>query len=105
MAVENIDIAKIFDEVADLLEISGESFFRVRAYRNASRVIRDLSSPLYGIAADPNQKLESLPGIGKDLAGKIKVILETGDLPLRVELEEQLPGPPGGHEGSGARAA
>lgn len=90
-AVQNNDIAKIFDEVADLLEISGESFFRVRAYRNASRVIRDLSTPLSKIARDPDAKLEDLPGIGKDLAGKIQTIIDTGDLPMRVELEEHLP--------------
>jgi DNA polymerase (family 10) len=91
MAVENNEITKIFDEVADLLEITGASYFRVRAYRNASRVIRDLSTPLYRIAKDPDEKLEDLPGIGKDLAGKIQQIIETGDLDLRLELEGQLP--------------
>ncbi|MDD5748095.1 MAG: DNA polymerase/3'-5' exonuclease PolX [Actinomycetota bacterium] len=89
--IKNRDIARIFDEVADLLEISGESFFRVRAYRNASRVIRDLSTPLSTIARSQNAKLEDLPGIGKDLAEKIQTIVETGDLPLRRELESELP--------------
>ncbi len=91
MVVENSDIAAIFDEVADLLEISGESFFRVRAYRNASRVIRDLSRSAAGIEADPEQKLEDLPGIGKDLAGKIREIVNTGDLALRRDLEREYP--------------
>lgn len=91
MAVTNAEIASIFDEVADLLEISGESYFRVRAYRNASRVIRDLSTQVASIAAGPEAKLEDLPGIGKDLAGKIKTIVETGDLPLRKELEGEIP--------------
>lgn len=91
MAVINAEIAGIFDEVADLLEISGASFFRVRAYRNASRVINDLSAPVAKIAGDPEAKLEDLPGIGKDLAGKIRTIVETGDLPLRQELEGEIP--------------
>ena len=80
---------RIFDEVADLLEISGESFFRVRAYRNASRVIRDLTTSLASIAEEPGAGLESLPGIGKDLANKITEVLETGDLALKRELESQ----------------
>ena len=91
MAVENIDVARIFDEVADLLEISGESFFRVRAYRNASRVIRDLTTSLASIAEEPGAGLESLPGIGKDLAARITEILETGDLSLKRDLEGKLP--------------
>lgn len=91
MPVTNVEIARIFDEVADLLEISGESFFRVRAYQNASRVIRDLSTQVSTIAADPDAKLEDLASIGKDLAGKIRTIIDTGDLPLRQELEGQIP--------------
>ena len=39
MQVTNAEIARVFDEVADLLEINGEGFFRVRAYRNASRTL------------------------------------------------------------------
>jgi DNA polymerase (family 10) len=91
MPVENADIATIFDEVADLLEISGASFFRVRAYRNASRVIRDLSRSLASMTSEPGFKLEDLPGVGKDLAAKIREILETGDLRLRRDLERDVP--------------
>jgi DNA polymerase (family X) len=91
LPVDNSQIAAIFDEVGDLLEISGANFFRVRAYRNASRVIKDLSTPVAQVAADPDRKLEDLPGIGKDLADKIATILETGDLPMRQELEGQYP--------------
>ena len=91
MAVGNARIADIFDEVGDLLEISGENFFRVRAYHNAARVVRDLSTSVEEVAAEPDRDLTELPGIGKDLAGKIHTILETGDLPMRQELESQIP--------------
>lgn len=91
MAVGNARIADIFDEVGDLLEISGENFFRVRAYHNAARVVRDLSTSVEEVAADPDRDLTELPGIGKDLAGKIQTILESGDLPMRQELESQIP--------------
>lgn len=104
MAVTNAEIASILDEVADLLEISGESFFRVRAYRNASRVIRDLSTRVASIAAGPGARLEDLPGIGKDLAGKVRTIVETGDLPLRKELEGDTDRAHGRDKGCGGRA-
>jgi DNA polymerase (family X) len=91
LPVDNSQVAAIFDEVGDLLEISGANFFRVRAYRNAARLIKDLSTPVAQVAVDPDRKLEDLPGIGKDLADKISTILETGDLPLRTEMEGQIP--------------
>jgi DNA polymerase/3'-5' exonuclease PolX len=89
--MENPEVAQVFDEVADLLDIQGENPFRVRAYRNAARTVRDLSEPLVERVRDSERKLEDLSGIGKDLAGKIKTILETGDLPLRQELRAQVP--------------
>jgi DNA polymerase (family X) len=87
--MENPEVAQVFEEVADLLDIQGENPFRVRAYRNAARTLRDLSAPLAQLP--PDKKLEDLDGIGKDLAGKIATILETGDLPLRQELRGQVP--------------
>jgi DNA polymerase (family 10) len=86
--MENPEVGQVFDEVADLLEIQDANPFRVRAYRNAARTIRDLSESLAGMDAD---RLTSLDGIGKDLAGKITTILQTGDLPLRQELRGQVP--------------
>lgn len=86
--MENPEVAQIFEEVADLLDIQGENPFRVRAYRNAARTIRDLSDRL---AETPPEKLLKLRGIGKDLAGKIGTILETGELPLCQELRNKVP--------------
>jgi DNA polymerase (family 10) len=86
--MENPEVAQIFDEVADLLEIQGANPFRVRAYRNASRTIGDLSEPVSGM--DP-KRMETLAGIGKDLAGKITTIVQTGGLPLCQELRRQVP--------------
>src|SRR5881397_3808504 len=64
--MENPEIAQIFEEIADLLEIQGANTFRVRAYRNAARVVRDHPEALADLARDPSQ-IESLPGIGEDL--------------------------------------
>lgn len=87
--VENIDIARIFDEIADLLEIQGENPFRVRAYRTAARTIQTLARSAASLACEG--RLDELPGIGGDLAEKICTILETGTLPLLRQLTAKTP--------------
>jgi DNA polymerase (family 10) len=88
-AVENIDVARLFDEIADLLELQGGNAFRVRAYRMAARTVGALAVPLASVAAQGT--LAGLPGIGRDLAGKIETILQTGTLPLLGELTAKTP--------------
>jgi DNA polymerase (family 10) len=89
--MENIQIAKTFDEVADLLEIQGANPFRVRAYRNAARTIGTLGTPVETLLKDDGRALEALPGIGADLAGKIARICCTGELPLLTQLAHKTP--------------
>jgi DNA polymerase (family 10) len=89
--MNNAAIAAVFDEVADLLEFKGANPFRVRAYRNAARQILSLTEPLTAVAADPDRKLTEIEGIGNDLAEKIGILLETGDLPMRQELLAEVP--------------
>ena len=72
--MENIDYARIFDEIGDLLELQGANPFRVRAYRNASRTIATLSQSIDSLIMDEDASPEDLPGIGKDLAAKIEEI-------------------------------
>jgi DNA polymerase (family 10) len=88
--IENVDIAKIFEEIADLLEIKGENTFRVRAYRTAARTVETLPQPCAQLVSNP-KTLAKLPGIAKDLASKICEIVQTGDLTLRRELASELP--------------
>jgi len=90
MPVHNSDIEGIFNEVADLLEIKGENPFRVRAYRNAARMVAGLSQSVADLVAR-GQDLSQLSGIGKDLAGKIEEIVKTGTLSLLTELQGQMP--------------
>jgi len=89
--MQNTDVARIFDNLADLLEIQEANPFRVRAYRNASRTIGNLSEAVADILADSDRDLDDLPGIGKDLAGKIRTIVETGSLPQLDELKKEIP--------------
>ena len=87
----NADIAATFDQVADLLEYQGDNVFRVRAYRNAARMIGGMVESLSSVRADPGRSLTDLEGIGADLAEKIGVLLDTGELPLLAELRKQVP--------------
>src|SRR6056297_487992 len=90
MPVHNSEIATIFDNVADLLEIEEANRFRVRAYRNAANTIRDLSRSLQNML-EAGEDLSELPDIGEDLAGKIEEIVRTGRLPLLDEISDEVP--------------
>jgi DNA polymerase (family X) len=90
-AMHNKDIAATFDAIADILEFQNANPFRVRAYRNASRTIGDLTEPVAQIVGDSERQLTDLPGIGKDLAEKITELVTTGQLPYLIELQSQIP--------------
>ncbi|SCZ55584.1 DNA polymerase/3'-5' exonuclease PolX [Thiohalomonas denitrificans] len=87
---ENREIAHTFDTLADLLEIEGANPFRVRAYRNAARVVDSISQNVAMMVRE-GRDLSQYPGIGKDLAGKIRTVSETGTLPLLEEVEKRVP--------------
>jgi DNA polymerase (family 10) len=89
--MQNGDVARLFDIYADILEIQEANPFRVRAYRNAARTIGDLSESLTDFVHDPQRKLTELAGIGKDIAEKIKMIIETGKLPQLEEARKEVP--------------
>lgn len=89
--MQNSEIARQFEELADLLEIQGANPFRLRAYRNASRTISGLPESIEDIAKNTPKELQSLPGIGKDLAEKIETIVETATLPQLETLKEEIP--------------
>ena len=90
MPIHNNDVAEIFDKLADLLEIKGENQFRVRAYRNAARTVSSLSRNV-GDLAKEEKGLDGIPGIGKDLAEKIRTIVASGKLPLLEEIRKEMP--------------
>ena len=90
MPVHNKDVAAIFDEFADLLEIDDANPFRVRAYRNAARTVRSLGRDLSEMVA-AGEDLTALPGIGTDLAAKVVEIVQTGTAKALQELQRRLP--------------
>ena len=90
MPIHNANIAAVFDKIADLLEIEGANPFRVRAYRNAARTIQVLGPSLTTLL-DKGQDLTRIPGIGRDLAAKIKEIIDTGQCGALEELHRRVP--------------
>lgn len=86
--VENVAIARVLAEIGDLLEIRGDNPFKVRAYRNASQVVRDCGER---VAAMAPADLRGLPGIGKDIAGRIAELIETGGSTFHRELAAEFP--------------
>ncbi len=91
--MNNTDVARIFDEIADLLELQGANRFRIRAYRNAARMLGTMGTLGRSVAAmvERHENLDSLPGIGPDLAGKIGEIVTTGSCALLERLRADVP--------------
>ncbi len=85
----NKEIAVMLSELADLLEISGENPFRVRAYANAARKIMESSEDLKKLAAE--DRLEDIKGIGKGIAATIKDTFINGYCPPLEEIKGELP--------------
>ncbi|WP_199030480.1 DNA polymerase/3'-5' exonuclease PolX [Ralstonia sp. ASV6] len=86
----NQTIATVFNEIADLLEVEDANPFRVRAYRNAARVIDGMAEGVDVMLAR-GADLTELPGIGTDLAAKMREIVETGTCSMLVRVRGEVP--------------
>jgi len=87
----NAAIADAFDLIGDILDFQGANPFRVRAYRNAARTIRDYPEPLAALCQEGTARLMQIEGIGSDLAEKIQTLVCSGKLPMLEELQAQVP--------------
>jgi len=87
--MENKQVAAVFEEIADLLELQGANPFRIRSYRDAAQSVGNLSERLREIADD--DRLEKIPNIGKSTAEKIREILKTGSCKRLKELRKKIP--------------
>lgn len=90
MPVHNADIAAIFEQIAELLEIQSANPFRIRAYRNAARTLAEFGQDIAALL-HKGQKLPKIAGIGEDLSRKIHEIVETGSCALLERLHQDLP--------------
>ncbi len=88
--MENLEIASVLRELADLLEIQGANPFRIRAYRNAIRTVNGLTQSVASMIED-GVDLSELPGIGKDLSSHIRELVGTGRMEVLEELGKEVP--------------
>lgn len=89
--MENIEIARLLAETADLMEIAGEDGFRIRSYRNAASAVEGYGERVASILKDPARKVTDIPGIGKGIAGALVELEERGSFGKRDELLEKYP--------------
>ncbi|MBI4587511.1 MAG: hypothetical protein HY725_01615 [Candidatus Rokubacteria bacterium] len=87
--MKNFEIAKLFYEMADLLEIKGENVFRVRAYRRAAENVESLTEDI--AAVGERGELMKIAGIGKDLAAKIQEYLALGKIADLEAMRKEVP--------------
>lgn len=88
MGANNPQLAKILNEIADLLEIKGDNPFRIRAYRRAALCVEALPKDVGALSPE---ELSALPGIGKDLGAKVGQFLSSGRIDLHEELRKEIP--------------
>jgi len=88
--MENLEIAKVLSQMADLLEIQDANPFRVRAYRNAARFVDGYAKPMRKLVEEESD-LTDLPGIGREMARHIHELIETAGLSVLDELAEKIP--------------
>lgn len=88
--MKNADMAGIFEQIADFLEIRGENPFKIRAYRRAAQVIEHLPREVATMLAE-GEDLKALPGIGEAIASKMAELVRTGHLVAWETLRDSLP--------------
>lgn len=88
----NKEIAKVFYDIGDILEIKGESVFRVVAYRNAARSLEFLPDDVNEVYKQGGVKeLENIPGVGASIAEKIEELVKTGKLKYYDQIKKEIP--------------
>ncbi|MEO5970065.1 MAG: helix-hairpin-helix domain-containing protein, partial [Bdellovibrionia bacterium] len=90
MPVANSYIGQVFNQLADLLEIEGANPFRIRAYRNAARVVANWPQSMSDLISK-KKELPKLPGLGRDLTEKLQEVVSTGKLTLLEDIEKKVP--------------
>jgi DNA polymerase (family X) len=88
--MENVEIARILEEYADLLDIRADNPFRVRSYRKAAQTVAGLSRPVVQLIA-AGEDLTALPGIGTSMTAHLKEIVETGSLAALGQMRQEFP--------------
>lgn len=86
--MKNLELARIFAEMADILEIKGDNPFKIRAYRRAAMNLEGLDR---GVETLSDAELREIPGIGGELAAKIEEYCATGSVHAHEKLKGEIP--------------
>ena len=87
--MRNSDVARVMEEIGGLMRLRGDNTFKIRAYENAARAIRELDEPLDRLLAEG--RLRAVPGIGAAIEKKIADYAATGAVPLHQKLLDEIP--------------
>jgi DNA polymerase (family 10) len=90
----NEQIAKVFKEIADMLGLQGEDWFKIRAYLKVVQSIEQLQEPVEKLAQE--KRLREIPGVGDAIEKKINELVATGKLTLHEKLKSEFPEYKGG---------
>jgi DNA polymerase (family 10) len=88
--MKNTDFAKVFRDIADLLELKGENVFKIRAYQRASQAIERFPQEIEQFMKEGGS-LRDIPGVGEAIAKKITELVDTGRLGYYEELKTEFP--------------
>jgi DNA polymerase (family 10) len=87
--VKNSEVAKVFQDIADLLELKSENQFKIRAYQKAARSIEHLPVEVERLVAE--DRLREVPGVGEAISKKITELITTGKLDFYERLRSEFP--------------
>lgn len=91
-ARDNAEIARVLQQIADMLEFKNENSFKMRSYQMAAETIGSMGTPIAEIAErGGTNELQKLPGIGKTISGQILEIVQTGKSQYFEELTQDVP--------------
>lgn len=88
--MKNSEVARVFQDIADLLELKGENVFKIRAYQKAARAIEHYPRELTTMIEE-GEDLKSVPGVGEAIATKTTELIRTGRLGYYEQLKAEFP--------------
>ncbi len=86
--MNNKQVAKVFQDIADLLELKGENPFKIRAYQKVIRSIEHLPQEVEQLVKE--DRLKAVPGVGEAITKKITELVTTGHLEYYEKLKAEL---------------
>jgi DNA polymerase (family X) len=92
LVIDNVEVARVLQQIADMLEFQNENPFKLRSYQMAAETIGSMGTPITDIAARGGaSELQKIPGIGKTISAQIIEIIETGKSPYFEEITKDVP--------------